>query len=363
MKLRCDRIDRRNFLAGTIGGALVLPRVIAQQNTGVDRIKIGQLGTRHAHAVGKMEALRKLSDLYEVVGVVEPDPRARAEAQRRTPFRDLPFISEEALLNSPGLKAVAVETPVQELVPAARRCLAAGYHIHLDKPAGLVMSECRALHRLAQQKQLTVQMGYMFRYNAGFEFLWKVLEEGWLGEITEVNGMIGKFAADSLRDDLAQYPGGGMFELGCHLIDAVVNVLGKPNVVQPFVRRSRPDRDTFADNQLAVLEYSKAFATVRCNHLDPFGSPRRQFNVTGTEGTLEIRPLERPKVRLAVNRDRGEFRKGYQDVRLPRMTGRYDGEFRDLAKVIRGEKAFGWSAEHDLVVHECVLRASGMAVD
>ncbi|NIP95291.1 MAG: gfo/Idh/MocA family oxidoreductase, partial [Akkermansiaceae bacterium] len=67
-----------------------------------------------------------------------------------------------------------------------------------------------------------------------------------------------------------------------------------------------------------------------------------------------------PGVRLGLDRDRGEFRKGFQDVGLPEAGGRYDGEFLDLARVIRGEKKLAWDARHDLAVHEAVLRASGM---
>ena len=67
------------------------------------RIKIGQIGTTHAHASGKMATLRKLTDDYDVVGVVEPDRAAREAAQRHSAYRDLPWFSEEELLNIPEL--------------------------------------------------------------------------------------------------------------------------------------------------------------------------------------------------------------------------------------------------------------------
>ena len=50
-------------------------------------------------------------------------------------------------------------------------------------------------------------------------------------------------------------------------------------------------------------------------------------------------------------------------MKLPRSSGRYDGEFADLARVIRGEARLAWSFEHDLAVQETVLRASGMDVE
>jgi predicted dehydrogenase len=143
----------------------------------------------------------------------------------------------------------------------------------------------------------------------------------------------------------------------------MVTVLGNPDRVTAHNRRTMPEQDSFADNQLAVYDYASAIATIRCNHLDPFGFPRRHFNVVGTQGTFQINPLEPPQVRIALDRPRGQFKKGFQDVGLPKSSGRYDDEFRDLAKVIRGEKKLEWDSKHDLDVHEAVLLGSGMPLD
>ena len=45
-------------------------------------------------------------------------------------------MTEEQLLNVPGLAAVMVDTRVRDLLPTAQRCIDAGKHIGLDKPAG-----------------------------------------------------------------------------------------------------------------------------------------------------------------------------------------------------------------------------------
>jgi len=73
------------------------------------RVKVGQIGTAHAHAAGKMATLRKLSDDYEVVGIVESDPEQRSKLKDHSAYRGLKWISEEQLLNTPGLQAVAVD--------------------------------------------------------------------------------------------------------------------------------------------------------------------------------------------------------------------------------------------------------------
>ncbi|QDV82668.1 Gfo/Idh/MocA family protein [Planctomycetes bacterium TBK1r] len=325
------------------------------------RLRIGQIGTKHAHASGKLQAILKFPETFDFVGIVEPDAERRAAMANRDPYRRVTWLTESELLSTPGLQAVAVETDIPNLVPTAVRCLKAGKHIHLDKPAGESLDACRAMHQIATDQNLTIQMGYMLRYNPAFQFADRIVRDGWLGEITEISGMMGKFMNDGGRLELAKISGGGMFELACHLIDQVVSLLGPPDKVTSHLRRTFPEKDTFADNRLAVFDYPKAIATIRCNHIDPMGGARRQFSITGTEGTFEIRPLEpTPKGRLGLDRPRGEFNKGYQDVTFESPTGRYDAEFMDLASVIRGEKKLRWNAEHDIATHEAVLRASGM---
>ncbi|MFT4690858.1 MAG: Gfo/Idh/MocA family protein [Verrucomicrobiia bacterium] len=356
-------VSRRTFVtrSTTTIGALTFPFVARAVQP--PKIRIGQIGTLHPHAGGKLTSIRKLPDTYDLVAIVEPDEERRRVAQNSKSWRGLKWVSQEQLLNTNGLQVVAVETAVRDLVPTAMSCIAAGKHIHLDKPAGPSMNACRALHAAARRRGLTIQMGYMLRYNPAFQLLFQMVRDGWLGRITELSAMMGKRGGDGMRKQLAEFAGGGMFELSCHIIDAMVTVLGKPEKVTAHNRHSYPAKDNFADNQMAVYDYPHALATIRCNHLDPFGFPRRFFNVTGELGSVFINPLEPPQMRIALDRSRGEFKKGFQDVTLPKKTDRYLDEFIDLAKVIRGEKQLAWDSDHDLAVQEAVLLGSGMKLD
>ncbi len=183
------------------------------------------------------------------------------------------------------------------------------------------------------------------------------MSEGWLGELTEVDAYIGKLGDPATRAFLAELPGGGMFELGCHLIDTVLTLLGPPESVTAFGTPSRDDG--VEDNQMAVFQYPRATAVVRCNFADPFGNQRRRISVTGTEGTLEIAPMESRTVKLSLSRAHGDHAKGTRTFSHGEPEGRYDGEFIDLFHVLGGEKTFAWDAAHDIAVHEAILRASG----
>jgi predicted dehydrogenase len=359
-------MERRDFLAwaGAMAGsgAFISGGAAAGPEKG-GRIRIGQIGTAHGHASGKMGTMRGQPSMYEVVGIVEADEERRAEAAKGKQYKGLDWMSEEELFKVPGLQAVAVETAVRDLVPTARRAVEAGLHVHLDKPAGASLPDFRELLEVAKGKGLVVQLGYMLRYNPAFQLMYRAVEEGWIGEVMEIDCMMGKMAPEAMRDGLSEFEGGGMFELGGHLIDSIVTLLGKPDRVTPFLKQTKPERDEFADNCLAVLEWETATATVRVNLRDPFGFPRRRFQVAGDAGALEIMPMESGQATLSLLESKGGYGKGAQQIELKREGGRYDGEFRDLARAIWGEEALAWGGDHDLAVHETLLRASGMKVE
>jgi predicted dehydrogenase len=339
-------MNRRHFIAKT--AALATSPLIASS----PRLKIGQIGTQHAHAGGKMQSVRELNEIWEVVGIAEPTGPVESDV-----YDGLAQLTETELLAMPEVKAIAVETAIEDSCATAMRCIQAGKHIHLDKPGSLDHATFKDMRLEAEKRGLTVQMGYMLRYNPAFELLFKAVREGWLGEITEIDAAMGKLADPKTRAQLGALPGGGFFELACHVTDAVLTVMGQPKSVHAF---STPvGSDGMKDNQMAVLEYTKATAVIRCNHADPFGGPRRRFNVTGTDGTLEILPLESGRVNLSLSKACGGFKKGSQSLDLEVPKDRYVGEFLDLAKIVRGEKKLAWDAAHDISVHETVLRAAG----
>src|SRR5438477_6467824 len=115
-----DSFLRRQFLSASaaVGAALAARRTFGADER-KPRIKIGQIGVGHAHAT-KLSVYRESPD-YEVVGIVEPDKELRERASQQPAFRDLHWMTEEQLLNVPGITAVLVETRVRDLLSTAQR--------------------------------------------------------------------------------------------------------------------------------------------------------------------------------------------------------------------------------------------------
>jgi predicted dehydrogenase len=359
-----DLRRRREFLgqvgAGVLAGAVVsglAEGAAADTKPAPKRIKIGQIGVGHAHA-GKLAVYRNSAD-YEVVGIVEPDAALRRRARAQKVYQGLPWLTQNRLLETPGLQAVLVETRVRDLLATAEACVAAGKHVHLDKPAGESLPQFRRILEAARKQKLLVQMGYMYRYNPAVVLLREFLKKGWLGEVFEVHAVMSKVVAPAERRRLAEFRGGIMFELGCHVLDLVVGVLGRPKRVTAFAQHSSRLDDALVDNMLAVLTYPRATATVKSTALEVEGFARRHLVVCGSEGTFHIQPLDNPSARVALSRARGEYHKGYQDVRFPRYV-RYVADAADMARIIRGEKASDFSCEHDFHVQETLLQACSL---
>lgn len=357
------RIPRRQFLTSTAAVASGLFAVTNNPLQAADlprppRIKVGQIGVGHAHA-SKLSVYRA-SDDYEVVGVFEPDEKLRQSAEADPTYQGLKWLTREALLNTPGLQAVLVETRVRDLLLNARVCVDAGKHVHIDKPAGESLADLKQILGIATQKQLLVQMGYMFRYNPGVLLLREFLKNGWLGEVFEVHTVMSKVVGAEDRRTLAEYPGGSMFELGCHVLDLVVGILGAPQKVTAFPRHSSASEDALLDNMLAVLEYPKATATVRSSVIEVGGGARRHLTVCGTEGTFHIQPLDNPSVHVTLSKPQGKYPAGSQVITLPKYS-RYVDDARDMARIVRGEKPSDFPAAHDLAVQTALLQACGLS--
>jgi predicted dehydrogenase len=357
-----EQTERRRGFLSTLAAAGVstalhssTKRAAASSNN-KPRIRIGQVGVAHGHAT-KISVYRDSED-YEVVGIVESDANLRQHVESHRAFQGLPWLSLDQLLDTPDLQAVLVETSPRESLDIAEACVSAGKHVHLDKPAGESLPHFVQILSEARRQNLLVQLGYMYRYNPAFLLLKEFLHQGWLGEVFEVHAVMSKVVPPASRVELAAYPGGMMFELGCHLIDMIVALLGEPAEVQPYKQQLMPHQDPLADNTLAVLEYPQALVTVKSTALEVEGFARRHLVVCGTEGTFHIQPLDNPAARIALKGPRDHYRSGYQDITFGPYA-RYVEDAAEMARIIRSEKEAEYSYDHDLSVQRTVLKASG----
>jgi predicted dehydrogenase len=355
-KTHTPSLSRRQFLHATAGCAAVgivpWPLGAAERQAGKRRIPIGFLGATYSHGPDKIRIAMTSPD-WEFVGVCDSS-QAGKETSAKLGAR---LISQDELFQR--AEVVAVESEVREHAGHALLALGAGKHVHLEKPPAMRMAEMQEIVALARKKQLLLQTGFMWRYNPGFNAIMEAVREGWLGEVFLARGFISNNLNAARRAEWAEFEGGSMFELGSHLVDATVRLLGRPRSVTPFLRRHGRFEDTLKDNNVAVLEYERAMAVLVNTALHAAPAPPRSFEVLGTNGTASLQPIEPPTLTFNLVQAAGPYKKGAQSVPLPAYQ-RYVGDMAELAAAVRGETKLSASLDEELLVAEMLLRVSGM---
>ncbi len=332
------------------------------------RLRMAQYGTKHGHAAGKLQAMLSNADV-EFAGLFEPDAQRRDEVRGTAPYDQVTFFeTEEGILQDATIAAVASEGKNCESLEQTARLVEAGKHVWYDKPAGDDWERWQQVVGQAEERQLLIQLGYMLRYQEGFQKLSRWLQSGLLGDLFSIRAHMSTAAfvnpdtAASRRAISDHHRGGIFFDLSGHMLDQVVWLMGRPERVTSFLRNDTGIVPEFADNCLSVLEYEKGMAFVDIAAMEP-GPSARRFEVYGTRGSAIIDPLEPVRqVRLCLVEAAEGFVAGEQQVpvKVQSRQDLYEEELVAFVATVRGERPRDRSAAHELLVQEIVLRANGI---
>ena len=125
----------------------------------MDQLKVGVIGVGH---LGQHHA-RIYSSLSNTTLVAVSDldkTRGQLIAKRY----HVPFFEDLANL-LPQVQAVSVAVPTSAHYPIVKTCLKAGLHVLVEKPITSTIDEGNDLVRLAQEKQVVLQVGHIERFN------------------------------------------------------------------------------------------------------------------------------------------------------------------------------------------------------
>ena len=326
----------------------------------LSKIRMAQYGTKHGHAEGVLSVMLSNTDL-EVAGVYEPDLQRRLELQSTgvPPWSKVEWIEDKAdLLGDNSILAISSEGSNMESLEHTEQIIEAGKHVFYDKPAGDDYSRFQQIVQTAQREKLLVQLGYMFRYHDGFSRIANWARSGFLGDIFAIRAHMST-TIDRLQQSLQNYPNGGIFyDLGAHMIDQMVWILGRPNEVTSFLREDLIRTNGFANNTLGVFEYDNSMAIIDIAAMEP-SPPARRFEVYGSVGSAIMEPMEPAEtLKLTLTEPRGIYPAGVSLINLEARP-RYVESLEAFVKDIKGEKEPDRSLEYELLVQETLLRATG----
>lgn len=121
-------------------------------------VGVGYLGRFHAQ---KYQALSNCT----LTGVVDVD-----DATANSVANELSVPAHTSLEEIlPNVDALSVAVTTSAHYDVARRCLEAGKHVLVEKPLASTVAEAEELVRLAAQKNVTMQVGFLERFNPAFQ--------------------------------------------------------------------------------------------------------------------------------------------------------------------------------------------------
>lgn len=332
-------------------------------------IRLGILGMWHVHAAGLVQQIAAHPDEFQLVGGFDPEPQVVAERQSRWKSLLPDFTwhtSADSLLSVP-LDGIVVEGRVSQNIQWAALAVDSGLPVLLEKPAGDTFEAFRSLITRARERRLHVQMIYLFRYMSAVQELLRLARSGELGHIYEFRGRLPKDLSgyNEYVRDLGCYRGGIFFEMAGHLVDLIVALMGRPQAVTPFLAQHHPAPpgvgSPFIDNGVAVFTQPRGWGIIEVPALEVAPQARR-IEVYGTAGACVIPHLGSGHLGNRHIQPLEFFRPGqpdWQRLELPAATLQIS-DLREFSAVITGRKAPDFSPDHDLIVHEYLLRASGM---
>lgn len=123
---------------------------------------------------------RNFHELGALAGVVDahPDTAASMSAQLGAPV-----ITFEHALSDPGIQGIAFATPAETHADVARRALAAGKHVYVEKPMALTAQACRGMIEDARAADRVLMVGHLLQYHPVFATLRDLVVSGELGEL------------------------------------------------------------------------------------------------------------------------------------------------------------------------------------
>lgn len=332
-------------------------------------MRLALLGLWHPHAPGMLRQITAHPEEFTLVGAWDPEPElAAAKREAWKSIADVRlFPTAEALLDQ-KLDGVVVEGIVSENLSHARLGLERGLPVLLEKPFGCNLAETRATFNLAREKNVHLQLAYLFRYMSAVEEMLTRAKRGDIGPIYEFRGRLPKDFRlyDEHVATLGHYRAGIFFEMAGHLIDFMCSLLGKPQEIKSILGHFHPTRaaaDTrdFVDTGAALFGFERAVGVIEVPALEIVQDQRR-IEVYGTDGALVIPHLGSGHLSNDAIQPLDVLNRGATTwERLPlKQAVLQIRDLREFAAVVAGKKAPNYPLDHDLIVQETLLASCGM---
>ncbi len=275
---------------------------------------------------------------------------ARAEATVAKAKADWPgtpiYPSLTEMIAAGVCDAVTVTTPPQTRRALVLEAIAAGLHVIADKPFAPNAEGALELDRAAKSRGVTLGVYQNRRFDADLQTLAKVIRDGRLGKIWRIESRMDQDSPQTVE----QGPGGGLLrDLGSHVVDQMVYLLGPVSVVDAQMDfADMPGGRTDVSFTITMRHESGAHSHLsasKLNHIDArelraYGDKGAYWSLTTDIQAQDIFAGKRPMDDLSAWGYEPEANWGmlYAEggtERVPSAQGRYHDYYEAFTKAVR----------------------------
>lgn len=206
----------------------------------VDRVGIGFIGCGNISAA-YLKAARGFS-ILDVRGVADLN---KAAAEARAAEFGLKAMSVEELLADPSVEIVVNLTIPKAHVEVGLRAVAAGKHVHSEKPLGIATAEAKQLVEAAKAKGVRLGAAPDTFFGGAQQTSRKLVDEGAIGTPLGGTAFFMCPGHERWHPNPAFYyldGGGPMLDMGPYYVTSLVNLLGPVESVAGVATKLRDER-------------------------------------------------------------------------------------------------------------------------
>ncbi|WP_298806559.1 Gfo/Idh/MocA family protein [uncultured Pseudokineococcus sp.] len=267
---------------------------------GEDPVRVGLVGLGNSGWSYHAEQVLEPSPDLRLVAVCDADPARAAAGGRRFGARS--GTRWQDLVAQDDVELVVVALPHHLHREVVLGALAAGRHVHVEKPLATSRADATAMVDAARRAGRRLTVHHQRRWEPDFLLVRRLLEDGAVGALRRVEMTrthAGRYrvrgaASPHTGDDVATWTedaatGGGVgWLIGPHPVDQVLQLAGRPTGVAGAAHH--PPGSTVEDHLRVELDFaataSGAPVTARLDVHRRAPRPAPRFLVTGERGTL-----------------------------------------------------------------------------
>lgn len=320
----------------------------------------GNIASRYAGRIGAVDGL-------ELVGATDVDPGAaeRLVAQ----FGGRAYANLDELLADDAVELVVNLTAPQAHADVSRQALAAGKHVHSEKPLALRHDEARELVELATRSGVRLSSAPATLLGEAQQSLWKLVRDGAIGRVRVAYAEANWDRIERWHPDpTALYAVGPLVDVGVYPLAILTAMFGPVRRVQAYGTIVEPDRVrgdgrpfrlSAPDFVIALLELADGvIARLTATFYVP-PSKQRGLELHGDDGSLYLAAWDQFDAPVELQA-RGDEYRTVTPLREPYIGNDWSRALSDLVAAIaedRPHRASGEQAAHLVEVLEAVNRS------